>query len=317
MNDRISFEGQVVIVTGAGNGLGRSYAQELGRRGASVVVNDLGGDARGKGASRIADEVVELVRSAGGQAVASYDSVATRAGGEAIVKIALDTFGRVDALINNAGILRDALFENLRDEDIDAVLNTHLKGAFHVSQSAYRAMQASGYGRILFTSSASGMFGFPTQANYGAAKAGLVGLMNVVAIEGERHGILANALLPRGTSRLDHAAGGGFDVSALIPTGAELVADAFDPSFVTPLALYLVSRKCQSTHGIYSAFAGRFAKCFVGLGRGWWKEGTPASVEEVANHWAQVEDRSRYTEPLSVFDEFRSEIERVKSSRGS
>jgi NAD(P)-dependent dehydrogenase (short-subunit alcohol dehydrogenase family) len=309
----ISFEGQVVIVTGAGNGLGRGYAIELGRRGAAVIVNDLGGDAHGRGASRIADEVVDIIRASGGKAAANYDSVATRSGGEAIMRTALDQFGRVDGLINNAGILRDHLFETMTDEDFDKVIETHLKGSFHVAQAAYKAMMRGG-GRILFTSSASGMFGFPAHANYASAKAGIVGLMNVVAIEGARHGILANALLPRGTSRLDQAVSDETDLNKQIPDGTELIADAFGPEYVTPLAVYLVSRECQSTHGIYSAVSNRFARAFVGLAPGWKGGAAPASVEEIHAHWREVCDPEGFSEPLSVFDEFRVEIARARQA---
>jgi NAD(P)-dependent dehydrogenase (short-subunit alcohol dehydrogenase family) len=312
--DEPRFDGRVVVVTGAGNGLGRDYALALAGLGAKVVVNDLGGDPDGRGASRIADEVVTLIRANGGEAVASYDSVATRAGGNAIVACALDSFGKIDALINNAGILRDRSFEKLTDDDIDGVIDTHLKGAFYVTQPAFREMKRAGYGRILFTASAAGMFGLQGMANYGAAKAATFGLMNVVALEGEPHGIRANALLPRGTSRLDHVAGGDIDLLPLLPEGAAALALSFAPSFVTPLALYLVSEQCAATHHVYSAFAGRYARCFVGLTRGWAHAGDgPPSLADVGARWAEIETADDFQEPLSVMDEFRIEIERRRS----
>jgi NAD(P)-dependent dehydrogenase (short-subunit alcohol dehydrogenase family) len=171
----IRFDNRVAIVTGAGGGLGRAHALLLGSRGAKVVVNDLGGDVSGTGSgSSMADEVVKEIQGAGGMAVANYDSVATPEGGESIVKTALDNFGQVDILINNAGILRDKSFVKLPPEDAELVLNVHLKGAFCVSQPAFRVMKERGYGRLLFTSSAAGLFGNFGQANYGAAKMGLV-----------------------------------------------------------------------------------------------------------------------------------------------
>jgi NAD(P)-dependent dehydrogenase (short-subunit alcohol dehydrogenase family) len=158
----ISFDGRVAVVTGGGNGLGRDYCLNLAARGARVVVNDLGGTGAGQGASHgAADRVVEEIRAAGGQAVASHDSVATREGGAAIIATAMQAFGRVDIVINNAGFLRNNRFEDLSDEQIDAVMNVHLKGAFYVTQPAYRVMKDQGYGRILFTASASGLYGHP------------------------------------------------------------------------------------------------------------------------------------------------------------
>ncbi len=199
----IRFDGRVAIVTGAGSGLGRDYATELAKRGAKVVVNDLGGSGAGTGAShRPADAVVNAIRSAGGEAVASHDSVATRSGGEAIVRTALDAFGRVDIVINNAGFLRNNRFEDLSDSQIDAIVDVHLKGAFYVSQPAYRVMAANKYGRFIFTGSASAMFGHAWQANYAAAKGGLMGLSHIVAIEGSAHGIHSNLMLPNANSRL-------------------------------------------------------------------------------------------------------------------
>ncbi len=199
----IEFEGQVVIVTGAGRGLGRLYAVELARRGASVVVNDLGGSMHGHGAdTSVADQVVEGITRAGGAAVASHDSVDTPGGGEAIVRTAVDTFGRLDAVVSNAGIFNSVPFDELSAEDWRRMLRVHLDGGFYLSQPAYRVMKSQGYGRFVFISSSGGMFGQPLEAHYAAAKAGLVGLTNVIAIEGAEHGILANTVLPFGFSRM-------------------------------------------------------------------------------------------------------------------
>ena len=239
----IRFDNRVAIVTGAGNGLGREYALELARRGAKVVVNDLGGSGAGEGASSTAaDAVVDEIRSAGGEAVASHDSVSTRQGGTAIVHKAIDAFGQVDILISNAGFLRNARFEDLTDAQIDPILDVHLKAAFYVGQPAYKAMRARNYGRFLFTGSASAMFGHAWQGNYAAGKGGLMGLSHVVAIEGSAYGIQSNLLLPTAASRLADEMGGGF---MEIPAFAESISRAeFDvtgprtvPMFNTPLAL--------------------------------------------------------------------------------
>ena len=199
----IRFDGQVVIVTGAGRGLGRLYALDFARRGASVVVNDLGGSMRGDGAdSLVAEQVVAEIRRAGGVAVASSDSVASPEGGESIVQTALDRFGRLDAVVSNAGIFNTIAFDVLPAEEWRRMLKVHLDGGFYVSQPAFKVMKHQGYGRFVFIASSAGLFGQPESAHYAAAKAGLVGLTNVVAIEGAPHGILANSVLPFGYSRM-------------------------------------------------------------------------------------------------------------------
>ena len=193
----ITFDNRVAIVTGAGGGLGKTYALELARRGARVVVNDLGGGVDGTGgASAAADETVAEIIEAGGEAVANYDSVATPAGGGGIVQSAVEAFGTVDVVINNAGILRDSSFAKITPEHVDPVIDVHLKGAFYVKQPAFLIMKEKGYGRIVFTSSPSGIFGNFGQTNYGAAKGGLVGLSNVVAIEGAKYNIKSNVIAP-------------------------------------------------------------------------------------------------------------------------
>ena len=199
----IDFSGRIVVVTGAGNGLGRVHALEFGRRGANVVVNDLGTSGTGEGASsQDADAVVAEITSEGGTAVASHDSVATDAGCRAIADRAMRSFGRIDAVVHNAGILRNAMFEDLTDDDWSAVLVTHLTGQFFLSRAVWPIMREQQYGRLVFTSSSSGAFGRPFGANYAAAKAGVLGLCNALAIEGQEHGILANAILPSGLTRM-------------------------------------------------------------------------------------------------------------------
>ncbi|WP_294198181.1 SDR family NAD(P)-dependent oxidoreductase [uncultured Sphingomonas sp.] len=308
----IRFDDQIAVITGAGNGLGREYAIELARRGARVVVNDLGGSGSGEGQSTsAADRVVEEIRALGGEAVASYDSVATRAGGQAIVEAALDTWGRLDICINNAGFLRNNRFEDLTDEQIDGILAVHLKGAFYVGQPAYRAMRRGGYGRMLFTSSASGLFGHAWQANYAAAKSGLVGLSNVVALEGSAYGIQSNVLLPTADSRLSAEMDPGF---MEIPAFAAAVQNAdFSASegrvvlsFNVPLALYLVSKGCAATHGIYSSNSGRYARVRICALEGWVAPAgsIPPTVEDINAHFEQIEKMNNWFEPMSVYEEF-------------
>ena len=199
----IRFDGRVAVITGAGGGLGRTYALELARRGAKVVVNDLGGKSDGTGKSTsMADQVVDEIRAAGGEAAPNYDSVATPEGGESIIRTAVDTFGKVDIVVNNAGILRDRSFVKLSPEELGLVIDVHLKGAFYVSKPAFRLMKDQRYGRLVFTSSAAGLLGNFGQSNYGAAKMGLVGLMHVLAVEGAKYDIRCNAIAPTARTRI-------------------------------------------------------------------------------------------------------------------
>src|SRR2546426_407027 len=232
----IRFDGRVAVITGAGGGLGKTCAKDLARRGAAVVVNDLGGSADGRGgSSSMADATVKEIIEAGGKAAANYDSVATPEGGKAIIQTALDNFGRVDILVNNAGILRDKSFAKLEPKDLEAIIDVHLKGAFFVTQPAFASMKENGYGRIVMASSGAGIFGNFGQTNYGAAKMGLVGLMNVLSVEGAKNNIKVNTIAPVATTRLTEALFGG-------------LAGALDPTFVTPLVVYLSSEKCELTH---------------------------------------------------------------------
>lgn len=296
----IDFTGQVAIVTGAGRGLGRLYATELARRGASVVVNDLGGTMHGAGADKaVADLVVGEIEAAGGTAVASYDSVDSPEGGQAIVDLAVGQFGRLDAAVSNAGIFTSTPFEELSADDWRRMLSVHLDGGFYLSQPAYRVMKSQGYGRFVFISSSGGMFGQPLEAHYAAAKAGLVGLANVIAIEGQQHGILANTVLPFGFSRMVTETVG--DPKALEETGFLKV---IQPELVVPIVVYLASRSCEFTHHNYSACAGRFARVFVGLGEGWLAEpdSNPAA-DDIATHLSEVTATEPFTVPGSIFEE--------------
>ena len=297
----ISFEGQTVIVSGAGRGLGRLYALDLARRGASVIVNDVGSAMSGEGADqRIADQVVEQIGRGGGTAVASYASVDTPAGGLEIVDTALAAFGRVDAVVSNAGIFHTVPFDDLAVDDWRRMLQVHLDGAFHLSQPAYRQMKEQGYGRFVFIASSAGLFGQPNSAHYAAAKAGTVGLANVIAIEGEPHGILANCVLPFGYSRMVFETVG--DRDDLEPDPGFL--HAIEPELVVPMVSYLASRSCELTHHSFSACAGRFARVFVGLGEGWLADpGSAPTAEDIAAHLADAAADKPYIIPASIFDE--------------
>ena len=297
----IDFSGQVVIVTGAGRGLGRLYALDLARRGAAVVVNDVGGSMSGSGADpSVADEVVAEIKHAGGVAVASHDSVASPEGGQAIVDAAVDRFGRLDAVVSNAGIFKTLPFDELSVADWRDMLNVHLDGGFYVSQPAFRVMKAQHYGRFVFICSSAGIFGQPQSAHYAAAKAGLFGLTNVIAIEGAEHGILANTVLPFGYSRMVYETIGDRD---------ELLANseflrAIGPELVVPIVVFLASRACNLTHQSYSAGAGRYARVFAGLAEGWLAErGSNPTADDVAAHLAEVSATEPFTIPASIFDE--------------
>jgi NAD(P)-dependent dehydrogenase (short-subunit alcohol dehydrogenase family) len=297
----IDFTGQAAIVTGAGRGLGRLYALELARRGASVVVNDLGGTMHGEGSdASVADQVVTEIAAAGGIAIASHDSVATPEGGEAIVQSAVDRFGRVDAVVSNAGIFGTTPFDELTVDEWRRMLNVHLDGSFHLSQPAFRAMKTQGSGRFVFISSSAGMFGQPLAAHYAAAKAGIVGLMNVIAIEGAAHGILANSVLPFGYSRMVTET-----VGDRVPEGAEAAFfEAIQPELVVPIVVFLASRACELTHHNYSALGGRFARAFVGLGEGWLApRGSAPTAEDIAAHLAEVSATEPCIVPGSIVDE--------------
>lgn len=317
----IRFDGRVAVVTGAGNGLGRSYAMELARHGASVVVNDLGCGFYGKDSSpESADRVVDEIKAAGGRAVASYDSVSTRAGGSAIIQRALDAFGRIDIVINNAGNQRNGLFEDLTDEMIDPVLETHLKGAFYVTQPAYREMKKQGYGRILFVGSQSAVFGNPCRANYSAAKGSMIGLMNVVAIEGAPHGIIANVLLPNAiVSRPAAVAQETRPDAAFLAEASKHVGvfkDSFKPEFVAPMAAFLVSEACKTSQGMYSVLGNRYARVFIGLPPGWLSEiDSPPSIDDIRSHLPEIEGMERFTRPLSGLDEMKAVAEQVRAQR--
>jgi len=253
----IRFDGRVAIVTGAGGGLGREYALDLAKRGAKVVVNDLGGAVDGSGASRsAADTVVDEIRASGGEAVANYDSVSTMAGGKNVVQTAVDAFGKVDILINNAGILRDKSFLKMTEEDWDQVMAVHLKGAFCVTQPAAAVMKANNYGKIILTASTSGIYGNFGQANYGAAKMAQVGFMNVLKLELGKYNIRVNTVAPNADSRM---------TKGVFP---EQLAQKMHPKFNVPMVVYLCSEESQETGMIFAMSSGWFARTGVVSGEG-------------------------------------------------
>jgi NAD(P)-dependent dehydrogenase (short-subunit alcohol dehydrogenase family) len=287
----ISFDGRVAIVTGAGGGLGRTYALDLASRGASVVVNDLGGSVEGKGGSdAAAQKVVDEIQAAGGQAVPSYDSVSTPEGGQSIVQTALDAFGTVDVVINNAGILRDKSFLKLEWADLQAVIDVHLMGAFYVSQPAFKVMKDNGYGRFVFTAS-NATFGNFGQTNYAAAKMGLVGLSNTLAVEGARAGILSNVIMPVAKTRMTEELLGEF-------------ADYLAPELVTPMVTYLCSEANTTTHGAFSAAGGRYAAVNWTLGQGWFAgQGVQPTAEDIQSNLEQIQQPEGFIIPASTTDE--------------
>lgn len=318
----INFNGRVAIITGAGNGLGRAYVLDLAKRGAAVVVNEIGDEPlEGGGTAKAADLVVKEIVAAGGKAVANYDSVGTRAGAEANVGTAMDAFGRIDIVINNAGNQANGRFENMTDEEFESVLAVHLKGAFALSQSAYKVMMKRNYGRFLFTSSASGVFGHYIRTNYAAAKAGLIGLMHSVCLEGVRYNITANTLLPvaAGSKRL-----GKIPENVLWPDWEvrmpekqpemACLAGTMTPAHVAGLVTYLVSEQCKANGGIYSAVGGRFCRVFIGATPGWLTPTTEvASAEDIQAHFAEVENRAGFEEYPSLTDEMLSVCRRRKA----
>jgi NAD(P)-dependent dehydrogenase (short-subunit alcohol dehydrogenase family) len=293
----LGFDGRVAIITGAGGGLGRAHALLLASRGAQVVVNDLGGSVSGEGgdagpAHTTAKEVEDL----GGVAVADTNSVATPEGGESIVKTALDAFGRVDIVINNAGILRDKTFHNMNPEFVDPVLDVHLRGAFWVTRPAWTKMREQGYGRVVNTSSNSGILGNFGQANYGAAKMGLVGLTRVLAAEGAKYDIKVNAIAPVAKTRMtEELLGGDF-------------AARLDPALVSPIVAWLCHEDCPVTGEIYSAAGGRIARMFIGLTEGYYNPGL--TLEDVRDHFDQIRSEEGYIVPSGPGDEFAQLLKR-------
>lgn len=248
----IRFDGQVALVTGAGAGLGRAYAIDLAKRGAKVVVNDLGGDPHGQGENRApAQKVVDEIKAAGGEAVANFDSVSEYDGGFNMVKQAVDTWGRLDVVICNAGILRDLAFHNMSEDDWDAIFAVHMKGAFTVLRAAWPVFRQQSYGRVVLTTSASGIWGQFGQANYGAAKTGMLGMMNVLKQEGVKYNVKVNTIAPIAGTRL----------TATVMSEEQV--EKLKPEFVVPAVVYMASNECTDTGVIIEAGAGTYNRAVM------------------------------------------------------
>ncbi len=273
---QIDFEGRVAVVTGAGGGLGRSHALLLAAHGAKVVVNDLGGNRAGEGGgSEMADDVVAEIEASGGEAVANYASVADQDGAASVIQDALDRFGRVDVVINNAGILRDKSFAKLTAEELDLVLKVHVYGSFFVTMAAWPHLREQGYGRVVNTASGSGLYGNFGQANYAAAKMGLVGFTRTLAHEGAKYGILANAIAPVAASRM---------TDDIMPPK---LLEALEPQNVSPVVAYLASEACAESGRIFSVGGGYVARVAIVEGEGvTFDDGF--SPDDVADAWSRI-----------------------------
>ena len=285
----LGYDGKVAIITGAGGGLGRQHALMMAKRGALIVVNDLGGSVDGTGANASAAQVVvDEIKAAGGEAVADHNSVATPEGGAAIVQTAIDTYGRVDIVINNAGILRDKAFHNMTPDLLNPVLDVHLKGAFYVTQPAFVHMREQGYGRIISTSSAAGVFGNFGQTNYGAAKMGLVGFTRVLGVEGARFNIKANAIAPLAMTRMTE------DILGALK-------DKLDTGLVSPLVAFLAHEDCPVSGQLFSVGGGRVAHVFLGETNGYYSP--TLSPEDVQNNWDTITNRDSFSVPSNLGEE--------------
>jgi NAD(P)-dependent dehydrogenase (short-subunit alcohol dehydrogenase family) len=294
----IDLEGRVVIVTGAGRGLGRAYARALAHRGASVLVNDV--------ASQHADEVVSEIEADGGFAAASYDTVATVDGARAIVQCAIRRFGRIDAVINNAGYMRNGYFEQMTAEKLDAMLDVHIRGSFFVTQAAWPRLRASGSGRVVMTSSSGGLFAMAGESNYAAAKAGVYGLCRALACEGRDHGICVNAVLPMAATTISAEDPVPGHADRYPPGLREALAPRRQAEAVAPLVVYLASAACAVNGEAFAAGFGRYARVFVGETPGWCAaDPTRVAPEDVAERLAQIRELEGFSIPGDIYDEIR------------
>jgi NAD(P)-dependent dehydrogenase (short-subunit alcohol dehydrogenase family) len=296
----VRFDDRVVVITGAGNGLGRTYALEMGKRGAKVVVNDLGGSAFGDGADKAAaDVVVDEIKAGGGEAVANYDSVTD---GDKIVQTAMDSFGKIDVVINNAGILRDKTFHKMEEQDWDLIYDVHVRGAFKVSHAAWPYMRDQNYGRMIFTASAAGIYGNFGQTNYAMAKLGLHGMSQTLALEGRSKNIMVNTIAPIAGSRL---------TETVMP---QQLVDALKPEFIMPLVVKLCDENSQETGGLYEVGAG-----FIGKVRWERSKGHSFSVsqgfnaEDVNDAWDEIVDFTDADHPSNIAEANKPLIKNLKS----
>ena len=280
----VRFDGRVALVTGSGGGLGRVYAKLLASRGAKVVVNDLGGSVDGTGSgTRMAEQVVNEIKEAGGEAVPDFNGVDTFEGGAKMVQTALDAYGKLDIVIHNAGILRDKSFKNMTEEDFDKVIAVHLKGAFNVMKHAFPVMRDNGYGRVVFATSAAGLFGNFGQVNYSSAKMGLVGFMNTLKLEGAKYNIKVNAIAPMAATRM---------TEGLMPFPPEAM-EKIKPEFVAPMVAYFCSEDCQESGTVVSAGGGYYGRVAVMEGKGAWVgDGQIPTIEQIKENVTKIMDLS-------------------------
>lgn len=305
---RLRFDDQVAVVTGAGGGLGKQYASLLAACGARVVVNDIGGSVTGDGSSTQAAQAAALeIRDKGGEAVADSHSVTSPQGGQATIDTALDAWGRVDILINNAGIVGDAPFQDMTAERFEPLLDVHLRGAFHVTRPAWKVMREQGYGRILNTTSAAGLLGNAGMSNYGSAKTGLLGFTRVLAAEGADHNIKVNAVAPIAYTRmLTHSIDGAAPpadaaAQAVLDELTNQYLKKLDPALVAPVVAFLTHRDCPVTGEVYTTGAGHVSRFFIGRTKGFYSPGL--SIEDVRDHLAPIRDEAGYTVPGGPADE--------------
>ena len=285
--DELRFEGRVAVVTGAGRGIGRAYARLLAERGAQVVVNDLGGSMEGVGADAgPADGVVAEIETAGGQAIADGHDVSSAEGAQSLIDTAVEQFGRIDILINNAGIVRWAGMPDVDEENLASHLAVHVYGSFNTTRAAWPHLLDQGYGRVVMTTS-TGMLGLPTNTSYATAKAAVVGLTRSLATAGARKGIKVNLIAPAAMTRM---AGPGGD------------AEQMAPELVAPMAAYLAHEDCPVSGELYVAGAGRFSRIFLAATPGYVHPTSEPSIEDMARHWETINDETGYTVPLSLID---------------
>lgn len=312
----LRFDGRVAVVTGAGNGLGRQYALLMAARGARVVVNDIGSSVSGAGADTgPAEAVAREIRDQGGDAVSNTDSVATCDGGAAVIETALQSYGRIDVLVNNAGIVRDVGFPEITPCDLDPMIDVHLKGAFHVTVPAWRVMREQGYGRVVNTVSSAGLLGSEHKSHYGAAKAGLLGLTRVLSIEGSGHGITVNAVAPVAATRMlavnmaesEQDADRQLDPADVAMMRA--VVGKLDPASVAPVVAFLAHEDCPVTGEIYTAGAGGVARFFVARTRGYYAP--DLSIEDVRDHLDEIRDETEYSTPGHSGEEIAQLLEAI------
>jgi NAD(P)-dependent dehydrogenase (short-subunit alcohol dehydrogenase family) len=297
----VSMDGKVAIVTGAGRSLGRSHALDLTRHGAAVVVNDLSRDE--------ADAVVREIEGLGGRAVASYGSVSDVDGARSIVDAAVSAFGTVDAVVCNAGTMRNGWFEELTPDDLQSQLDVHIKGCFFVTQAAWPIMREKGYGRVVLTSSSGGMWAMMCIANYAAAKAGVYGLGRALAFEGRAHGINVNVLLPGANSTIAGNTAGTAPVpdydTYYRPELRQAIGPRRQAESVSPLVTYLCSEACTTTGETISSVAGRYARILVGITDGWFaQDHLQVTADDIAEHFGEICDPTHYSLPKSLFDQY-------------